>query len=148
MSRAARRPPRRCSTACCCCSGRSAAPARSSGRRMAQTIEELRAHVTAGLGPATTSAVQLDELTLEVPRDDIVGVLTFLRDDACSLFEILIDICGVDWPSREQRFDVVYHLLSPQLNQRIRVKLRTDEASAVPSVVEVYPAANWFEREA
>ena len=61
---------------------------------------------------------------------------------------MLIDICGVDWPARENRFDVVYHLLSPRLNQRIRVKLKTDETTPVASVVGVFPAANWFEREA
>ena len=61
---------------------------------------------------------------------------------------MLIDICGVDWPARESRFDVVYHLLSPRLNQRVRVKLETDEATPVASVVEVFSAANWFEREA
>ena len=64
------------------------------------------------------------------------------------LFEVLIDICGVDYPEREQRFDVVYHLLSPRRNQRIRVKCETDEDTPVPSVVDVFPAANWFEREA
>jgi len=64
------------------------------------------------------------------------------------LFEVLIDICGVDYPEREQRFDVVYHLLSPRLNQRIRLKCRTDETTAVPSVIEVFPGANWYEREA
>ena len=61
---------------------------------------------------------------------------------------MLIDICGVDYPARKERFDVVYHLLSPRLNQRIRVKLTTDEVTPVPSVVGVFPAANWFEREA
>ena len=75
-------------------------------------------------------------------------MLTKLRDaDGCK-FEILIDICGVDYPARENRFDVVYHLLSPRLNQRIRVKLETNEADAVPSAIPVFPAANWFEREA
>jgi NADH-quinone oxidoreductase subunit C len=61
---------------------------------------------------------------------------------------VLIDICGVDYPEREQRFEVVYHLLSPRENQRIRVKCETDEKTPVPSVVAVFPAANWFEREA
>jgi NADH-quinone oxidoreductase subunit C len=63
-------------------------------------------------------------------------------------FEVLIDICGVDWPARQERFDVVYHLLSPRLNQRIRLKLTTDEQTPVPSTVGVFPASNWFEREA
>ena len=73
------------------------------------------------------AAITHGELTLVVDARQIVDVLTFLRDDARCRFEVLIDICGVDWPAREQRFDVVYHLLSPRLNQRIRVKLETDE---------------------
>jgi NADH-quinone oxidoreductase subunit C len=79
---------------------------------------------------------------------DIARVLTALRDDSQCLFEVLIDICGVDYPEREKRFDVVYHLLSPRRNQRIRAKCETDEDTAVPSAVAVFPAANWFEREA
>ena len=75
-------------------------------------------------------------------------MLKTLHDDSLCLFEVLIDICGVDYPEREQRFDVVYHLLSPRHNQRIRLKCRTDETTAVPSVVEVFPGANWYEREA
>jgi NADH-quinone oxidoreductase subunit C len=94
------------------------------------------------------TAVALGELTLSVERDRIVDVLTVLRDDPVCRFEVLIDICGVDWPARERRFDVVYHLLSPRLNQRIRVKLETDETAAVPSVIAVFPAADWYEREA
>jgi NADH-quinone oxidoreductase subunit C len=88
------------------------------------------------------------ELTLIVPAEKIADVLATLRQDSQCLFEVLIDICGVDFPERERRFDVVYHLLSPRRNQRIRVKCETDEDTAVPSVVDVFPAANWFEREA
>jgi NADH-quinone oxidoreductase subunit C len=77
-----------------------------------------------------------------------VDVLTKLRDDAACRFEILIDICGVDYPARPNRFDVVYHLLSVRKNQRLRLKLETDEATPVPSVISVFPAANWYEREA
>ena len=75
-------------------------------------------------------------------------MLTRLRDDDGCQFEILIDICGVDYPERAERFDVVYHLLSARLNQRIRVKLETDEDDAGGERIPVYPAANWFEREA
>ena len=88
------------------------------------------------------------ELTLTVARDRIAETLTLLRDDPKCQFEVLIDICGVDYPEREERFEVVYHLLSPRLNQRIRVKLSTDEEAPVPSVVGIFPAANWYEREA
>jgi NADH-quinone oxidoreductase subunit C len=87
-------------------------------------------------------------LTILVARERIAEVLATLRQDSQCQFEVLIDICGVDYPEREQRFEVVYHLLSPRRNQRIRVKCTTDEDAPVPSVVDVYPAANWFEREA
>jgi NADH-quinone oxidoreductase subunit C len=112
-------------------------------------LDDLGRHVTTALGRAVSAThIGHDELTLDVERDRIVDVLTFLRDDPGCRFEVLIDICGVDWPAREKRFDVVYHLLSPRLNQRIRVKLMTDETTPVASVVEVFAAANWFEREA
>jgi NADH-quinone oxidoreductase subunit C len=112
-------------------------------------LETLDAHLKASLGAEVLSSrITHGELTLDVVRDKIVDVLTFLRDDPKCRFEVLIDICGVDWPARESRFDVVYHLLSPRLNQRVRVKLETDEATPVASVVGVFSAANWFEREA
>ncbi len=104
------------------------------------------------LSPEIASKVQSKiahgEQTLTVAASDIVAVLTYLRDNAACQFEVLIDICGVDYPEREKRFEVVYHLLSPRLNQRIRVKLSTDEASPVASVNDIFPAANWYEREA
>jgi NADH-quinone oxidoreductase subunit C len=88
------------------------------------------------------------ELTLTTNRDNLVQVLTWLRDDDEHQFEVLIDICGVDYPERAERFEVVYHLLSVRKNKRIRVKVATDEDTPVPSVVELFPAANWYEREA
>ncbi|GIX17316.1 MAG: NADH-quinone oxidoreductase subunit C [Rhodothalassiaceae bacterium] len=91
--------------------------------------------------------VALGELTVEARAESIVKVLTFLRDEPDCRFRTLVDICGVDWPRREQRFDVVYHLLSMELNQRIRVKIQTDEDTPIPSVTDVFPCANWFERE-
>ncbi len=116
---------------------------------MTMTLEELASHIEAKLqGAVERRDITRGELTLVVVRDQIVRVLTELRDDAECLFEVLIDICGVDYPEREKRFDVVYHLLSPRQNQRIRVKCETDEETPVPSVVDVFPAANWFEREA
>ncbi|HVJ77330.1 MAG TPA: NADH-quinone oxidoreductase subunit C [Hyphomicrobium sp.] len=109
----------------------------------------LLSHVSSLLGAdviATDDAY--DEASITVARDRIAEVLTKLRDDPKCLFEVLIDICGVDYPVREHRFDVVYHLLSPRLNQRIRIKIMTDETTPVPSVNDVFPAANWYEREA
>ncbi len=113
------------------------------------TLEELSSHIEATLpGAVQRRTIALGELTLVVSPADIVRALTALRDDRQCLFEVLIDICGVDYPEREKRFDVVYHLLSPRRNLRIRLKCETDEDTAVPSAVEVFPAANWFEREA
>ncbi len=89
-----------------------------------------------------------DELTLTVAAGEIVPFLTFLRDDARLGFVCIVDICGVDYPARDQRFDVVSHLLSPTRNARIRIKVRTDGDTPVPSVTPVFPGADWFEREA
>ncbi|NIZ02095.1 NADH-quinone oxidoreductase subunit C [Thalassospira lucentensis] len=93
------------------------------------------------------SEIRYDELTIVAKRDDILKVLTFLRDDTGCLFKQLIDVCGADYPERAERFDVVYHLLSLKHNLRIRVKVRTDEETPVPSCVSLFSAADWFERE-
>ncbi len=92
--------------------------------------------------------VAFDELTITVEREHIVEVVRFLRDDPRCAFVCFLDLCGVDYPSRERRFDVVVHLLSPKHNRRIRVKTTTDEATPVASLTGVFPSANWFEREA
>jgi NADH-quinone oxidoreductase subunit C len=116
---------------------------------MITKLEDLGSHLAAKLGSAIAHhEVARGELVLTVPAAEIVAVLTGLRDDTECLFEVLIDICGVDYPEREQRFDVVYHLLSPRRNRRVRVKCRTDGDTPVPSAVDVFPAANWYEREA
>lgn len=116
---------------------------------MSETITAFAETVTARLGAAVLETTTvLGEVTLLVARASIIETLTILRDDSNCRFEVLIDICGVDYPSREERFDVVYHLLSPRLNQRIRLKIRTDEDTPVASAIPVFPAANWFEREA
>jgi NADH-quinone oxidoreductase subunit C len=105
--------------------------------------------VNAALGAnVLTSVVEHNQLIVTVPSASIVSVLTRLRDDPAFLFEQLIDVCGVDYPDRPQRFEVVYTLLSVSLNHRLRVKVATDEDTPVPSVVGLYPSANWFEREA
>ncbi len=115
---------------------------------MADTLEQLAEQIKAGIAGTVGAHIAFGELTLTVDASAIVRVLTYLRDDPACEFKILIDICGVDFPSRTPRFDVVYHLLSVSKNQRIRVKVETDENTAVPSAVSVYPAADWFEREA
>ena len=112
-------------------------------------LADLETHVAAKLGAAVRETrLAVGELTVTVDAARILDVLMFLKTDPACRFEVLIDICGVDWPSREQRFDVVYHLLSPRLNQRIRVKVHADEETPVPSVIDAFPAANWYEREA
>jgi NADH-quinone oxidoreductase subunit C len=116
---------------------------------MTTPLAALADHVRGRLGAAVLShTLTHGELTLRVARDKIVEVLTFLRDDPECQFENPIDIAGVDYPERPERFEVVYHLLSPRKNQRIRVKLSTDDATPVPSVISVFPFANWYEREA
>jgi NADH-quinone oxidoreductase subunit C len=106
---------------------------------------ELGAYVSGKLN--VKNEMSFGELTLHADAANIVEVLTFLRDDAECKFVCFIDICGADYPVREMRFDVVYHLLSPYKNTRIRVKVQANEETQVPSAISVFPAANWYERE-
>jgi len=115
---------------------------------MSETLKELAGHIAqAQAGVVSGAEVRLGELMLETTPDNVIALLTYLRDDPKCLFKQLIDVCGVDWPEREKRFDVVYNLLSVKNNQRIRVKLMTDETTPVPSASQVYSSAGWFERE-
>jgi NADH-quinone oxidoreductase subunit C len=116
---------------------------------MAEPLKDLGDHVAASF-PADVleTLIAHGELVLRVRREGITRVLAFLRDDARCLFSVLIDVCGVDHPDREERFDVVYNLLSLKLNHRIRLKVAASEDTPVPSCVGVYNAAGWFEREA
>ncbi|UEM05854.1 NADH-quinone oxidoreductase subunit C [Skermanella rosea] len=114
-----------------------------------QALQELSDHLQARLADVILSAgIELGELIIKVQRQSIVRVMTFLRDDTSCQFKQLIDLCGADYPSREERFEVVYNLLSLKHNLRIRVKVTTDEDTPVPSISEVFSAAPWFEREA
>jgi NADH-quinone oxidoreductase subunit C len=116
---------------------------------MTDVYRELGEYIAAALGDAVLrTEVALGELMVHVPAARIERVLGFLRDDANCQFKMLIDICGVDYPEREDRFDVVYNLLSLSHNRRCRVKVAVGEDAAVPSVVDVFPSAGWFEREA
>jgi NADH-quinone oxidoreductase subunit C len=116
---------------------------------MTDPLNDLAEHVNAALPQdVLASEIHHGQLILTAKRESIVRVLTFLRDDPRCLFKLLSDLCGVDYPDRAERFDVVYNLLSLKHNQRIRVKVTTDEEHAVPSVTGVYRAAGWFEREA
>jgi NADH-quinone oxidoreductase subunit C len=112
-------------------------------------LVDLGEHIARALGPAILSQeVAFGELTLTAERDAIVAVATFLRDDPRCRFISFIDVCGADYPSRDERFDVVYHFMSPHLNQRIRVKVSADDVTPVPSITGVFRGAEWFEREA
>jgi len=115
---------------------------------MDESLQDLGEHISASLDDSVVSfAVEYGELTIIAVREHIARIMKFLRDDPACRFTTLIDICGADYPDRTNRFDVVYHLLSMEQNQRVRVKLEADEEAQVPSVAGVFPAANWFERE-
>jgi NADH-quinone oxidoreductase subunit C len=133
------------------CRKRSAVPERWSDEGnglMADPLQELGDHVAQATGNAVIAAhVRLGELMLDARPDGLVALITFLRDDPRCLFKQLVDVCGVDWPEREKRFDVVYNLLSLKNNQRVRIKVATDETTPVPSVASVFSSAGWFERE-
>ena len=117
---------------------------------MTGELQSLSAYISKALGGNALIAanIALGELNLDIVREQIVPVLNYLKTDETCKFSQLVDLCGVDYPEREARFDVVYHLLSLHKNQRVRVRVRTDEVVPVPSVISVYPCANWFEREA
>jgi NADH-quinone oxidoreductase subunit C len=116
---------------------------------MEARLKALAEHVSVSL-PDTVSATEIrhGELCLEVRREALPRVLQVLRDDPKCRFTVLCDICGVDFPEREERFEVVYNLLSMSLNQRIRLKVATDETKPVPSAVGLFKSAGWWEREA
>lgn len=115
---------------------------------MNDALKEIAGFVEEKFDGMLKSSFAFGDLTFETDRKSIVALLTFLRDDARCQFISLVDICGVDWPEREDRFDVVYHLLSPKQNERVRIKVQTNEDDAVPSATSVFPGANWYEREA
>jgi len=113
-----------------------------------EALTELGDYLTQALGPALAGLEHAyGELTLKVESGRLIEVMRLLRDDVRCGFISIIDVCGVDWPARPRRFDVVYHLLSPRQNLRIRVKLEADETTPVPSITPLFPGADWFERE-
>ena len=113
--------------------------------------EALHSHaqtIAGALGGALKGhSIAFGELTITVGAADILTVARFLRDDERCQYHSFIDVTAIDWPGREPRFDVVYHFLSPRQNRRIRVKLEADETTPVPSLIELFPGASWFERE-
>jgi NADH-quinone oxidoreductase subunit C len=115
---------------------------------MDETLKAIGDAALAGLPGAVSEArYSFGELTLIAERARVLDVLRFLRDEASLQFVCFTDITAADYPEREQRFEIVYHLLSPRKNTRVRVKIATDEATPVASAISVFPAANWYERE-
>ncbi len=115
---------------------------------MDDDLKQLGDTIAASLrGWVEAAVVAYGELTLTVRADCLIETVTYLRDDPSCLFVCFIDLTAVDYPTREKRFDVVTHLLSPKHNRRVRVKIAADEETPVPSLSGLFPAANWFERE-
>jgi NADH-quinone oxidoreductase subunit C len=115
---------------------------------MDDMLDRLGQTIKSALGDSVTGyEIARGELTITARLPDLIKVATFLRDDPACQFISIIDVTAVDWPSREQRFDVVYHFLSPRLNQRIRLKVETNETTPVASLINVFRGADWFERE-
>ncbi len=115
---------------------------------MSQHLNDVKTFLEAALGEHVNACtIQHDQLTLNVAPASLLKVLTFLRDDGRFGFKQLLDICGVDYLGRAPRFDVVYHLLSVSNNLRIRVKVATDARTPIPSAVDLFPSAGWYERE-
>lgn len=116
---------------------------------MSEALKELASYIgEAAAGLITASEIRYGELTLTTEVGKLVRLITFLREDVQTGFISFIDLAGVDYPTRPDRFDVVYHFLSPRHNLRVRVKVATDEATPVPSIIGIFPGAGWFEREA
>jgi NADH-quinone oxidoreductase subunit C len=116
---------------------------------MSEKLQAIGEAISGGLpGSVTGFDIAYGELNVTANAADILKVVRFLRDDPRCQFWNFIDVTAVDWPQRERRFDVVYHFLSPKQNARVRVKVATDEATPVPSIISEFPGADWFEREA
>ena len=115
---------------------------------MDKLLNELAETISSSIGKSISShVITNNELILSISSDKIIEVLTFLRDDSSCQFKVLVDICGVDFPEREIRYEVIYNLLSLTHNQRIRLKVMTNSENPIPSVVSVYSTAAWYERE-
>jgi NADH-quinone oxidoreductase subunit C len=115
---------------------------------MSEALQGLSDHLAGKFGDRLISAgIAYGELTATVAGENLVDLVTFLRDDPACQFVSIIDVSGADYPSREKRFDVVSHLLSPKKNLRIRLRVMTDEDTPVPSITGVFPGADWYERE-
>ena len=115
---------------------------------MNKTLQDFGDYLKSSMENAVVSVTQdRGQLIVTCKKDEIVKLLTYLRDDPSCLFKVLLDVCGMDYPDREKRFEIVYHLQSLRLNQRIRVKVLCGETDIIPSVTAVFSSANWYERE-
>ena len=114
---------------------------------MAEETDRLYAHLSSHIEEANSLQIADDEIVISSATTSLLRLIQFLKEDQNCKFNILIDICGVDYPEKDKRFEIVYHFLSLSVNRRIRIKLMTDEGTKVPSIVDLFPSAGWYERE-
>ena len=114
---------------------------------MTEETDRLYAHLSSHIEETNSLQIADDEIVISSAATSLLRLIQFLKEDQNCKFNILIDICGVDYPEKDKRFEVVYHFLSLSVNRRIRVKLMTDEETKVPSIVDLFPSAGWYERE-
>ena len=114
---------------------------------MTEETDRLYAHLSSHIEETNSLQIADDEIVISSAATSLLRLIQFLKEDQNCKFNILIDICGVDYPEKDKRFEIVYHFLSLSVNRRIRVKLMTDEKTKVPSIVDLFPSAGWYERE-
>ena len=114
---------------------------------MTEETDRLYAHLSSHIEETNSLQIADDEIVISSATTSLLRLIQFLKEDQNCKFNILIDICGVDYPEKDKRFEIVYHFLSLSVNRRIRVKLMTNEETKVPSIVDLFPSAGWYERE-
>ena len=114
---------------------------------MTEETDRLYAHLSSHIEETNSLQIADDEIVISSATTSLLRLIQFLKEDQNCKFNILIDICGVDYPEKDKRFEIVYHFLSLSVNRRIRIKLMTDEGTKVPSIVDLFPSAGWYERE-
>ena len=114
---------------------------------MTEETDRLYVHLSSHIEETNSLQIADDEIVISSATTSLLRLIQFLKEDQNCKFNILIDICGVDYPEKDKRFEIVYHFLSLSVNRRIRVKLMTDEKTKVPSIVDLFPSAGWYERE-
>ena len=114
---------------------------------MTEETDRLYVHLSSHIEETNSLQIADDEIVISSAATSLLRLIQFLKEDQNCKFNILIDICGVDYPEKDKRFEIVYHFLSLSVNRRIRVKLMTDEEAKVPSIVDLFPSAGWYERE-